>query len=192
MDIGAILARADAAFRSVSAYLNALVIALVILLAGFIIVRLVRTSLTRLFSVVALDDKLTRLLGRRRQYARSARTAVVRALYLVTMYLALRSLHLAGVAIALIVGVVVVIILVSFAIGAADLLPNILARSRLRARRLSVGDDVEIDTPAGRIAGRIVEMSLLDVQVRRPSGDLVFFPNASLIGVRITKRRARR
>ena len=131
MDIGAILARADAAFRSVSAYLNALVIALVILLAGFIIVRLVRTSLTRLFSVVALDDKLTRLLGRRRQYARSARTAVVRALYLVTMYLALRSLHLAGVAIALIVGVVVVIILVSFAIGAADLLPNILAPSRL-------------------------------------------------------------
>lgn len=192
MDVGTVLAWADGIYRAAASYLDALVIALAILFGGFIVTRIVETLLGRLFGIVEFDAHCARLLGKRRQYARATRTAITRILYLITVYLALRSVHLAGVAILLIVWITILIILVSLAIAAIDLLPNLLARSRLRARHIAVGDEVEIDHPSGRVAGRVAEMTLLELQIRRPGGDVVSFPNASLAGVRITKRRAKR
>jgi len=189
MNVGELLTRADAVFRAAVPYLNAVVIALVILFAGFIIARIAGTSLARLFTLTHFDDFCTKIFGRRRQYARSTRTFIVRSLYIITVFLALASLRLAGVALALLAGIVVVIVLVSLTLAAVEIIPNLLARSRLEARHIHVGDEVEIDHTSGRIAGRITDMTLLDVQLKRPGGDIVFFPNVSLLGVRITKRR---
>jgi small-conductance mechanosensitive channel len=192
MAVGDILVRADAVYQSAASYLNAIIIALAILFVGFIIARITGAALNKLFAILEFDDWCTGLFGRRRKYARATRTTIVRTLYLITMYLALRSLRLAGVAITVIAAILVAIILVSLAILAIELIPNIAARSRLRARHIGVGDEVEIDHSSGRISGKIVGMSLFEVQVRRPSGDIVFFPNATLTGVRIAKRRSKK
>ncbi len=189
MGLGELLVRADAVFQASASYLNAIVIALVILFAGFIIARIVGTALARLFTWAQLDDLLAKALGKRRHYARSIRTFIVRSLYIITVFLALASLRLAGVALVLLAGIVVLIVLVSLVLAAVEIIPNILARSRLEARHIHVGDEVEIDHPSGRIAGRITDMTLIDLQLKRPGGDVVFFPNSSLLGVRITKRR---
>lgn len=192
MALGDILVRADAIYQSASSYLNAIVTALAILFAGFIVARMTGTALAKLFVVTAFDARCARVFGHRRQYARSIRTTIVRLLYLLTVYLALRSLRLAGVAVTTLVAIVIAIVLVSLAITAVELVPNLVARSRLQARRIGVGDEVDIDHASGRISGKVVEMNLLEVQVRRPSGDVVFFPNASLLGVRITRRRSKK
>ncbi len=192
MDTGALLAWADGSYRAAASYLDAVVIALAILFGGFVITRIVETALGKLLNAVEFDALCARLLRKRRQYARATRTAVVRLLYIITVYFALRTVRLAGVTITVISWIIVAIILVALAISLVELLPNLIARSRLRARHIAVGDDLEIDHPAGKVVGRVIEMSLLELQVRRLGGDVVFFPHASLTDVRITKRRQKR
>lgn len=192
MDTGALLVWADGSYRAAASYLDAVVIALAILFGGFVIARIVETALGKLLGAIELDAYCARLLGKRRQYARAMRTTVVRILYALTVYLALRSVRLAGVALTLIAWIVVAIILVAITISLIELLPNLIARSRLRARRIGVGDDLEIDHPAGKVIGRVIEMGLLELQIRRSGGDVVFFPHASLVDVRITRRRQKR
>ena len=168
-------------FQQFSGYLNTVVIALVILLGGFIFGRLVDRALHKLLLRIQLDTRVSRIVGARRNYARASRTTLVYVIYVMTIFLALEKLKLDVIATTFVLIMFVFIILVSFVLAGVEFLPHVIGRWQLRSRSLEKGMRVE--------KGTIVGVTLFDLRVKRPNGDILFYPTAMLPRVKLKKYR---
>lgn len=179
-------------FGRFSGYLNALVISLVILLSGFIVGRLTDRALRKLFLRMDLDDRLARLLRRRRNYARATRRTLVFAIYLASIYFALRELSADRLAITAITAILVLTALVSLALTAVEIAPNLAGRAHLARRGVTEGEVIMVRDEHGEMKGRVVRITLTDVQLRRANGDMVFYPTAAMLSAKVTRKAAPR
>ncbi len=176
-------------FQQFSGYLNTVVIALVILLGGFIFGRLVDRALHKLLLRIQLDTRVSRIVGARRNYARASRTTLVYVIYVMTIFLALEKLKLDVIATTFVLIMFVFIILVSFVLAGVEFLPHVIGRWQLRSRSLEKGMRVEITDSSGTVKGTIVGVTLFDLRVKRPNGDILFYPTAMLPRVKLKKYR---
>jgi small-conductance mechanosensitive channel len=181
------LAAMTALFDKVSGVLNTIVVALVIALFGFIIGKTVEIILRSLFSRIQLDDRLTRLFGARRNYSRAIRRTVVRLIYVAAVVLALHELTLADEAIIIVVGIIVLIALANIIVAGVEILPNLLARRLLAAKHIAIGDDVAVHDTSGVITGTVIDMTLIDVRIKRKNGDVFFIPNRAFLRTMIKR-----
>lgn len=170
-------------------YLSAIVIALVILLLGFIIARIADRSMQKLLLRADFDTRMARLFRRRLNYARGLRVTIVRILYLATVLIALERIGASGIAVMLVAGALALIALLSLIVAGIDVIPNLLARAELNRRGIGAGDLVELLSESGTVKGRIVDITLTDVHLRRAGGDLLFIPNAAFLSNRLVKKR---
>lgn len=185
-----IIVRAETLFTQVSFYLNKLVIALVIILFGFIIGKIVERTLRILLAKLDTDEKLARLFKVRRNYARAIRRTIVRLIYLVTILIALNTLRLLSPVIVMLVFLAVIVITISIILAGIDVFPNLAARATLIKKRITIGDEIVISTPGGNVHGTIVDMTLTDVHIKRRNGDLFFIPNSVFLNGYLAKKRA--
>jgi hypothetical protein len=183
-----VLGYADVLFSSVREYLNAFVIALVILLSGFILARIADRLSFKLFVAVSFDDFCYSIFRRRRNYARATRGTIVNIMYLVTLYFALQQLRVERVALLFAVGLLAFIVLVSLVLAAAETLPNVVSRFRLRNIGIRKGDTIIIHDVAGKLKGKVTAIRLIEVELKRNDGDVFFYPNVGLLRTRVTKR----
>jgi small-conductance mechanosensitive channel len=189
MGIADTLAGADALFQRASSWLNVIVIALVIILLGFILGKIVEGILRKLLLHFKVDERLSAAFNARRNYARAIRRTVVRIIYVATVILALRTLSLLeGVWMALLL-IVALVALSSFVIAGLDVVPNIAARAVIGRRRLAPGDEITLMDESGSIHGTIMDVSLTYVCVRRRNGDMFFIPNALFLRDRVVRRK---
>jgi len=185
-----ILLQAQLIFDRMANWLNAIVIALVIVLVGFILGRIIDRVLYKFFLRINFDDMLYKLFGARRRYSQATRRTIVRLIYLLSILAALARLNLDKMVITLVIGLIVLVIVVSLFMAGTEILPNLLARWRLQQRKIVVGDTVEFVDASGIVKGKIVDITLLEVQIRRAGGDLVFVPLAAAIKNKITRKRS--
>lgn len=189
MAVEDLLSEARELFSAVQGYLSTIVIALVIVLLGFVLGRLADRGLYKLLLRTSFDDKMYALFGRRRRYARATRVGIVRLIYVITALVALDRLNVSGVAITLVLGIFALILLASFILAGIEVVPNLLARGELARRGIVQGDKVEVTSLSGVIKGTIVDITLTDVQVKRAGGEVLFIPNASFLKTTLLKKR---
>jgi small-conductance mechanosensitive channel len=189
MALGDLLLDAEIVFQDISFYLNKIIIALVIILVGFIIGKIAEGMLRRLFAKIELDERLTRMLKARRNYARAIRRTIVRVIYIITVLIALNTLSAFEEVIAVLLILAVFIILASWFLAGMDIVPNLLARGALKRKRIGVGDEITLVHETGVIQGIVVDMTLTDVRIKRKNGDLFFIPNSVFINNIIKKNR---
>ena len=188
MALGTLLSEAEQVFQNVSFYLNKVVIALVIILVGFIIGKIIESMLRRLFIRIDLDERMTRMFKARRNYARAIRRSIVRLIYFVTVLIALNTLSALEEVITVVLILVVFIVLASWVLAGIDIIPNLLARGSLSRKRVTVGDEITLAHSTGLIQGTIVDMTLTDVRIKRKNGDLFFIPNAAFLDSVVKKK----
>lgn len=184
-----ILVKAEALFAQVSVYLNVVVIALAILLGGFIIGKVIESIMRASLSRIGFDDRLARMFGARRNYARATRRTVVRLIYLAAVLLALDRLSLMRPVLIVTLCLAVVVVIISLVLAGLDVIPNIAARADLRGKGIVVGDDVVYADQNGVVHGTIIDMTLTDIRIRRANGDIFFIPNSAFLNRSVTKKR---
>jgi hypothetical protein len=184
-----LLQQAENLFASFSFYINKVVIALVIVLLGFILGKIVESALRYLFSRISLDDRLTKLFKVRRNYARAIRRSIVRIIYFVTVLIALDKLSLVEPVYTVIMFLALIVIVISIALAGMDVIPNLVARASLQRKRITVGDEVLVNDKAGQIQGIIVDITLTDVHIKRRNGDLFFVPVAVFLREIVSRRK---
>jgi small-conductance mechanosensitive channel len=189
MAIAEILARAESLFASMSFYLNKIVIALVIVLAGFIVGKILESILRSLLTKMDTDERLAKIFSARRNYARAIRRTIVRIVYILALILALHQVSMVGPALTILEFLALTVLLVSFVIAGMDVVPNITARAALHHKHIAVGDEVSFSDETGVVQGTVVDMTLIDVRIKRKNGDIFFIPNAVFLKQSITKRK---
>jgi small-conductance mechanosensitive channel len=179
----------DGLYSSVSPWLNVFVVAVTILLIGFILGRIVESALRHAFSRLGFDDRMTKLWGVRRQYSRATRRTIVRIIYLITIVLALDYLAMLQAALILLILIVLLLLAVSLVLALLDIAPNLAARGQLLARGIRVGDDVAIADDFGIVEGLVQDISLIDTRIARKNGDVFFVPNAAFLRQAVVRKR---
>lgn len=189
MGLPELLLFADTSFQRISGPLNIIVVALVILLFGFIIGKITDRILRRFFADIRFDEVVTRWRGVKRNYARASRHAIVRTIYASTIIIALQWLSILVYVAYALLAIVAIVAIVSSALWLRDLTPNISGRMHLQDRRLREGDEVTIVGKTGVISGAVRRIGALSTSVSRQNGDIFFIPNATLAQDRIVQRR---
>jgi small-conductance mechanosensitive channel len=183
-----VLFHAETLFQNISIYLNRVVIALVIILFGFIIGRIVESILRKIFAKIELDERFTKMFGVRRNYARAIRRSIVRLIYVATVIVALISLNVIKEVFTLLLIIVVFVVFTSFVLAGIEAVPNFVARFGLR-KKFAVGDEISFAHKTGVIQGSVVDITFQDVRIKRKNGDLFFIPNAVFIRESIVRKR---
>lgn len=187
-----VLQQAQDLFNAVQSYLSNIIVALVMVLAGFIVARLADRGLHRLLLRIGFDDRMYKIFGRRRRYARATRLTVVRIIYVVTVLLALSRLNLSGFVITTVLAILVIIVLVSFVLAGIEVIPNITARAEILHKRISPGDKVIVEDDTGKISGTIQDITFTDVHIKRTNGDIIYIPNSRFLKTKVTKKKPRK
>jgi small-conductance mechanosensitive channel len=189
MTISDLLQGAEELFARIAPSVNEVVIALVILLFGFVIGKIVESLLRYVFSRANVDERLAKMFKAQRNYARAIRRTIVRLIYLITVLLALQSVNLLGPVWVVLLALGVLVVLVSVVLAGLEVVPNIMGRAAILNKRLRVGDEILLYDQTGAIQGTIVDMTWSDVRIKRKNGDLFLIPNATFLRERVVKQR---
>jgi len=164
---------------------NKVVIAAIILLVGVVLARLLERLVRYGLYQIRLDKAL---LSRGFSLPLEALigNVVKYGLYFVTFVVALNEVHITSQVVSIIAFAVIVVVVVSIALGIKDFLPNIWAGFWLHRRRFfQAGDVIEVNG----VEGTVVSVDVLETQVRTRNGDIMFLPSSLLLHSQITKKK---
>ena len=184
-----VLSEADVVFQGMSFYLNKIIIVLVIILFGFIIGKIVESILRRVLAGLNTDEYLTKIFKARRNYARAIRRTIVRIIYLITILIALEYLSIVMPVLYGLLLCAIIVIIVSLVLVGIDIVPNLTARSLIRHKRFGIGDEITVIDRTGVLHGTIADITLLEVQLKRRNGDVIFIPNAVFLKDKVIRKR---
>ncbi len=178
----------ESAWQILSAVLNNIVVAAIVVLIGFIGGRLAGKLVSRVLDELEFNrlvHNITRLsipadeiLGYLSQFF----------IYFLAIIIALDTLRLRGILFDLASALLVVIILISMLLFLKDFIPNVFAGVVIhQAAHLREGDHVRI----GDLEGVVDSVNLVDTRIHNRQGDVIFVPNTFVMGrvVLVRKRR---
>ncbi len=172
------LALGERAFNWLSPYINQFSVALLILLVGSIIGKLVGRLVRRVLEELEIDLALKKTVGLKLSVSKLLGSFVSFIVYFITIVLFLNSLGLTTVILNVISIGLVILVLISLALAIRDFVPNFVAGVLIKKKnRLKPGDSIQIK----EASGKVLEVSLLDTEIKTSSGDLVFIPNSLLM-----------
>ncbi|RME78005.1 hypothetical protein D6774_02570 [Candidatus Woesearchaeota archaeon] len=167
-----------------SPFFTRFVVGLIILLAGFIIAKLVGKLVRRLLHSLDLNVMLQKITGTNIALEEIAESFTTYFLYFITIVMVLQHLGLATTVLNMIAGAIIIIIVLSTFLGIKDFIPNIIAGIVLRQKDfLKVGDVIKVKG----MKGRVVEITFLETKIETTKKDMIFIPNSVLIKTEIVK-----
>jgi small-conductance mechanosensitive channel len=188
MAISDILQSSEALFGRIAPAINELVVAIVIVLFGFVIGKILENVLRFLSARYRLDERLAKTFGAQRNYSRAIRRSVVRIIYLVAIIIALDRVALLRPVWLALLGLALCVVIVSLVLAGIEVVPNLFGRAAVAEKRLHVGDEITLYDQTGVIQGAIADVTLVDVRIRRKNGDLFIIPTATFLRERVVKR----
>ena|SRR3989344_5390245 len=158
-------------------------IAIIILLLGFVVGKIVGRAVTRLLHGMELNNIL-KSAGVKNPLEGTLGALVSYLIYFVAIILALNQLNVASLVLYIILITVVVIIVISFLLSVKDFLPNFFAGLFIyRHGAIKEGDLIQVNGTKGKI----LHISITETQVETDEGDMVFIPNSSLTKNKVIK-----
>lgn len=164
--------------ETIETHLYRIVTAVIILLVGLLIGLIVKKILRKVLHELEIDEVIKRL-GKNYSLERRLSSLVAYLIYFITLILFLDQLKITSIVFYIIIGIILLLLGVTFLLGVRDLIPNLIAGIVIyRKNQLKVGKKIEIDE---RYEGRIERIGLLEMEIVTKKGDRIHIPNALLI-----------
>ncbi len=148
-----------------------LIVASFILMAGFVVGRVVGKFVEKGLHELYLNEFFRKAVKRKLAVEKTAGTLVSFAIYLYTIFMVLKSLGVTQKMVYIAAVVIALGILVSFLVGLLDFFPRWYAGLLLRGG-LDVGEYVRV----GTLEGTIMRKGLLECELESASGDKLLVP----------------
>lgn len=157
--------------------LNRFFLAVLILLVGIIIGRIASTFLQKFLHTADINKLVSQ--GNKSTVAveQIVSYAVRYVIYFLFFLLALNTIGLTSWILTGLGVIVFIIFILSVFLGIKDFIPNAIAGLMLRKKGfVKVGDRIE----ANGVSGKIIQINLIDTQIKNASGDFILVPNVLL------------
>lgn len=169
---------AETAFNWLRPYLNKLSVAILTLLVGAIIAKLLSRLIRRVLDELEVDLALKKSVGIKLSVSKLLSAFVSFIVYFITIILFLNSLGLTAAILNVLSIGVIVLIFISAALAIRDFIPNFFAGFLIKTKKhVQPGDRIEVKD----VEGKVLEISFLDTEVKTKSGDIIFIPNSLLL-----------
>lgn len=159
-------------------------VAIIILLAGLILGRLVGRFIHKVLEEIELNKILKRTTGIKFAIDEILANLVTFVIYFIAIVVALDQLGLASTLLKIVSVAIMIVIIASILLGVRDFFPNILSGIFIAQRRfLNKGDQVKV----GGIEGEIIEVNIVETRIRTKTGDIIYIPNSVLAKKEVVK-----
>jgi len=171
-------------FNSTTTYLNVMfsqlftkfIVAVVILLIGFIIARIVGKLASRFLQEIELN-KILKKAGVKFELEDMLSHLATYFIYFMTIIWALNALGLTTTILNMISAAFLVLIIISILLAVKDFVPNIISGFFIYQKNLiKKGDKVKIDN----LEGKVNKISLIETEIKTNKGDIIHIPNSTL------------
>ena len=156
---------------------NEIISAVIILLLGFIIARILYHITYKLLHEAELDNIIKATTGIKISLEKTLAKFVRYFVYFIAIITVLNQLGLTTTLLYIIAAVILLIIAVSFLLGVRDFIPNFFSGIVLsKEKRLRKGDFITLNG----IKGKVVQLGLLETKIETKKGDTIYIPNRTL------------
>ena len=153
-----------------------IVVAVVLLLIGIVVSRLMERLVIKVLHELELDNWLKKA-GVRFALEQTVGSIIRYFGYFLTIIVALNQIGLTSFVVNLAAGGIIVLVLVAIFLGIKDFVPNFIAGVSIYQRGfVKEGDIIRVRD----IEGEVREINLLDTRIKTRTGDLLFIPNSML------------
>lgn len=151
--------------------------AIIILLVGIVIGRLVGILLDKLFAELQIDRAVNSVSRQTYSLGKALSDIFSFLIYLASLFLALDKIGALFIVLNILLGLIVLVALGAFILEAIDFLPNLYAGIMLNAKGLKKGFDFHFMN----LSGKIVKKSLLSVKIVSENKDEYYVPNLAVL-----------
>ena len=157
--------------------------AIIILLIGFLIGKLLGRTITKILKRSGASAGL-RKIGIRRSLDGVIGSSVSYVIYVASIILALDQLKIATIVLYSIMIIIIIVVVFSFLLSVKDFLPNLFAGLFIyRHGLIKEGDLIQVQ----EITGTVSQVSLLETRLETKEKDIVFIPNTVLTKNKVIK-----
>jgi small-conductance mechanosensitive channel len=169
--------------NSTSGLFYKFIVAIILLLVGFIIGRICGRLVFRFLHSFEINESLSKLSGVRMKIEEIAETFTTYFIYFITVVIVLQQMGLATTVLHMIAAGVIIIIILSTFLGVKDFIPNAIAGLYIqRRRKFLVGQTIKVKG----MSGKIDKITLLETRLKTKSGDIILIPNSILHKTEVT------
>ena len=170
--------------NNTTTYLNVLfeqlftkfIVAVVILLIGFVIARIVGKLTSKLLHEIELNNILKKA-GVKFELEDLLSHAATYFIYFITVIWALNALGLTTTILNMISAAFLVLIIISILLAVKDFVPNMISGFFIYSKNIiKPGDKIKIDN----MSGTVEKISLVETEIKTSSGDMIHIPNSTL------------
>ena len=164
---------------------NNVITAIIILLIGFIIAKLVGRLAQRVLHEAEFDALLKKA-GARVSFELALSQIAEYFVYFITIIFALNQLGITTFVLYILAFAAVAVLIVSVFLGMKDFVPNFIAGWYIYRKGLvKEGKYVKING----VSRKVVKLSLIDTRIKARNGDLIYMPNSVIIRSKITQKK---
>ena len=164
---------------------NRIITALIILLIGFIVAKVLSRLIERGLKEIRLNRMIREVSGIKVSVEEIISHFILYFVYFVSIIMALRHLGIATDVLNILSGVIILLIGVFILLSVKDFIPNVISGIFMHQKStLKMGDTITFN----EMTGKIIEMTLLDTKIKTAKGDILIIPNSSLTKNAIIKK----
>lgn len=172
--------------ESLTPVVSKIVIAVLILLIGLILGKLICNFIRRALNEVQLDKHMRSATGFKFSLEKLISNFAAYFIYFIAIIMALNSLGLTTAVLNMISAAVIIIIIISFILAVKDFFPNLMAGIMIKSKKLfDEGDVIQIK----EVKGRVSFIGFLETRLLTAGKEEVIIPNSIFSKRRIILKR---
>lgn len=170
--------------QSFSGLVTKFIVAVVVLLAGFIIGKILGRLLYKVLHSFEINNNLHKLTGVTMKVEEISESFLTYFVYFITIVTVLQQIGLATTVLNMIAGGIMIILILSTFLGIKDFIPNAIAGIMIQNKKvIKEGETIKVKGMQGKITG----ITLVETKIETKKGDIIFIPNSALTKTEIIK-----
>lgn len=157
-----------------SGWVANIVLAIIILLIGFILAKLAGRLVSKLLKEVELNAIAKKVANAKIPLESCVSSVIMYAIYLISTVAALNQLGLTKTVLYLSSIAVLFIVILSTFIGITGFVPNLVAGIFIVKKKLKVGDMLKTK----QVSGKITRIGLTETTIQTKEGEIIYVPNS--------------
>ena len=167
-----------------SGVLSQVIVAIVLLLVGFILAKVFGRMIYKTLHSFEINDALFKLTNVAISFEEIAGTFTTYFVYFVTIVIVLQQIGIATTILHMISAGVIIIIVLAMFLGVKDFIPNAIAGLFIaREKIIVVGETIKVKG----ITGKVTRINLVETKLITKSQDVVHIPNSAITKTEIIK-----
>lgn len=164
-----------------------IIVAIIILLIGFILGRVAEKLVNRMLHEVDMD-KMLKAAGSKFSLENFLSKSLKYLIYFIFIIFALNQLGITATILYIVLVAILIVLIISTFFGIKDFIPNFFAGiSIYRKKYILVGEKIRVND----VEGEVIQVNLTETRLRTKKGDIIYFPNSTLMKSKIVKLKKR-